>query len=109
MLSQVQQDQKDLPAAVAANQNAGSGEAVQNLAAVSTLLHLAVTSKAAAVQTATASTSASASSASSSSDDKNSGGSGSGSGNSQKKHHNHHVEGVRRWARRNLVVDDEKL
>lgn len=104
MLSQVQQDQKDLPAAVAANQNAGSDEAVQNLAAVSTLLHLAVTSKAAAVQT----TAAAAESTSASSSSGNGNGNNASSGNG-KKHHNHHVEGVRRWARRNLVVEDEKL
>ncbi|KUI59668.1 hypothetical protein VP1G_06903 [Cytospora mali] len=92
MLSQVQQDQKDLPAAVAANQNAGSDEAVKNLAAVKTLLHLSVTSKAAAVQTPAASATGSANSAS-----------------GRKKHHQQHVEGVKRWAKRNLAVDDEKL
>ncbi|ROW04722.1 hypothetical protein VMCG_04875 [Cytospora schulzeri] len=106
MLSQVQQDQKDLPAAVAANQNAGSDEAVNNLAAVTSLLHLAVTSKAAAVQTATAvpasGSSASSSSSSSSNDNDNSGG-------NRQQHHNHHFGGFRRWARRDLAVDDEKL
>lgn len=96
MLAQVQQDQKDLPAAVAAVQNAGTDEGVKNLAAVSTLLHLSVTSKAAAVQTPGVSVSGN------NNNNNNKGG-------NNKQFHNHHVEGVKRWAKRNLVVDDQKL
>lgn len=50
-LTEIQENQVDLPAAVAANQNAGTDEAVQGLAAVNTLLGLTITSKAAPVQT----------------------------------------------------------
>lgn len=96
MLAQVQQNQEDLPAAVAANQNAGTDQAVQNLAAVSTLLHLSVTSKAAAVATASAS--------GTSTDSSNNKSSGKSS-----KHDHHRDNKVRRWAKRNMVVDEEKL
>ncbi|KAI0377601.1 hypothetical protein F5Y04DRAFT_263721 [Hypomontagnella monticulosa] len=51
VLAQVQQDQQDLPAAVAAIQNAGSDSAVQGVAVVSSLLKQTVVSKAAPVQT----------------------------------------------------------
>lgn len=93
MLAQVQQNQQDLPAAVAANQNAGTNQAIQNLEAVSTLLHLSVTSKAAAVATASPS--------GSSSDTTNS--------KSKDKKSHHHDNKVRRWAKRNMVIDEEKL
>lgn len=49
--NQIAENQIDLPVAIAANQNAGSGAAVQGLAAVKALLGISVTSKAAAVQT----------------------------------------------------------
>ncbi|KAJ2904059.1 putative gas1-like protein, partial [Zalerion maritima] len=45
VLAQVQQDQADLPAAIEANQNAGSEEALQNAAAVEALLQNAVVTK----------------------------------------------------------------
>ncbi|KAI1100829.1 hypothetical protein F4804DRAFT_32907 [Jackrogersella minutella] len=60
ILKQVAQDQADLPAAVAAIQNAGSGEAVQNAAIVSSLLQQTVTSKPAAVETLSVATGAAA-------------------------------------------------
>lgn len=61
--TEIAQNQIDLPAAVAANQNAGTGEAVQGLAAVNSLLGLTVTSKAAAVQTVAVATSSATSKA----------------------------------------------
>ncbi|KAI2616158.1 hypothetical protein GGS26DRAFT_578777 [Hypomontagnella submonticulosa] len=51
VLAQVQQDKQDLPAAVAAIQNAGTDEALQGVAVVSSLLKQTVVSKAAPVQT----------------------------------------------------------
>ncbi|XDG08624.1 hypothetical protein ABKA04_008239 [Annulohypoxylon sp. FPYF3050] len=51
VFAQVAQDQKDLPAAVAAIQNAGSDEALQNVAVVSSILGDKVTSLPASVQT----------------------------------------------------------
>ncbi|RFU27777.1 hypothetical protein B7463_g8556, partial [Scytalidium lignicola] len=48
---QVAQDQLDFPAAVAANQQAGTGEAVQGLAAVNALLKISVTTKTSPTQT----------------------------------------------------------
>ncbi|KAI2463495.1 hypothetical protein F4781DRAFT_118960 [Annulohypoxylon bovei var. microspora] len=51
VFAQVAQDQKDLPAAVAAIQNAGSDEALQGVAVVSSLLGDSVTSLPASVQT----------------------------------------------------------
>lgn len=49
--AQVQQDQKDLPAAVAANQNAGTPEQVAALDTVSKMLDISVTTRPAPVQT----------------------------------------------------------
>lgn len=49
--AQIAQNQVDLPVAVAANQQAGTGEAVQGLAAVNALLGVSVTTKASPVQT----------------------------------------------------------
>ncbi|KAK7738368.1 hypothetical protein SLS53_006180 [Cytospora paraplurivora] len=130
VLDQVKQDQKDLPAAVKANQNAGTDEAVKNLAAVSSLLNLSVVSKAASVQTpaaaaatgaakvsATATGSGSKASSTGSSKGKGKGegkGNGSSKGNnnssggSGKKHHQANDK-VRRWAKRNLVIDEERV
>ncbi|KAI2605591.1 hypothetical protein GGR54DRAFT_448025 [Hypoxylon sp. NC1633] len=51
VFAQVAQDQADLPAAVAAIQNAGSDEALQNVAVVSSILKQTVTSLPASVQT----------------------------------------------------------
>ncbi|KAI1371864.1 hypothetical protein F4677DRAFT_434362 [Hypoxylon crocopeplum] len=51
VFAQVAQDQADLPAAVAAIQNAGADEALQNAAVVSSLLKQTVTSLPASVQT----------------------------------------------------------
>ncbi|KAI1135921.1 hypothetical protein F5Y05DRAFT_415516 [Hypoxylon sp. FL0543] len=51
VFAQVAQDQADLPAAIAAVQNAGSDEALQNVAVVSSILGQSVTSIPASVQT----------------------------------------------------------
>ncbi|KAI0105838.1 hypothetical protein F4814DRAFT_76568 [Daldinia grandis] len=51
VFKQVSQDQADLPAAIAAIQNAGSDEGLKNAAAVSSLLKQTVTSLPASVQT----------------------------------------------------------
>ncbi|OTA89066.1 hypothetical protein M434DRAFT_79846 [Hypoxylon sp. CO27-5] len=51
VFAQVAQDQADLPAAVAAIQNAGSDEALQNVAVVSSILGQSITSLPASVQT----------------------------------------------------------
>nr|AIP87503.1 hypothetical protein gNR604 [fungal sp. NRRL 50135] len=51
VLAQIQQNQADLPVAVAANQKDGTDEGKQNLVNVQQLLALSVTSKAAPVQT----------------------------------------------------------
>jgi hypothetical protein len=48
---QIEQNIKDLPVAVEANQNAGADSAVQNKAAVDALLGLTITSSASPVQT----------------------------------------------------------
>ncbi|KAI0434918.1 hypothetical protein F5Y09DRAFT_155637 [Xylaria sp. FL1042] len=55
--AQVAQDVKDLPAALAANQAAGTEEELQNAATVSKLLQISVVSSAAPTQTAAASNS----------------------------------------------------
>ncbi|KAI1209336.1 uncharacterized protein F4807DRAFT_103657 [Annulohypoxylon truncatum] len=51
VFAQVAQDQQDLPAAIAAIQNAGSDEALQNVAVVSSILGDSITSLPASVQT----------------------------------------------------------
>lgn len=51
VLAQVQQNQQDLPAALKANANAGSTEALQNAAAVDQILGVTVTTKSSPVQT----------------------------------------------------------
>lgn len=93
VLAQVAQDNKDLPGAVAAIQDAGTDEALQNVAVVSQLLGQTVTSLPAPVQTldvatgvaapaatdATATASSAAASATSSG--KNNGGNGKGNNN----------------------------
>lgn len=130
MLDQVKQDQKDLPAAVKANQNAGTDEAVKNLAAVSSLLNLSVVSKAAAVQTpaatgaarvsATATATGSGSGAASTGSSSKGKGKGKGEGSGSSRGNNNSSSGsgkkhqqadgkVRRWARRNLVIDEERV
>ncbi|KAI0882379.1 uncharacterized protein GGS22DRAFT_51014 [Annulohypoxylon maeteangense] len=71
VFAQVAQDQKDLPAAIAAIKDAGANEALQNVAVVSSILGDSVTSLPASVQTPNVATGAAATATSATSAAKN--------------------------------------
>jgi hypothetical protein len=122
VLKQVAENQADLPVAIAANQEAGSTQAEQNLNAVNSLLAIAVTTKASPVttpvvqlggaSTATASAAATTTTAASKSGSKASGGnrsgSGNGKGNTSNNRNNRRALGSGlRWAKRYVVAGED--
>ncbi|KAF2969725.1 hypothetical protein GQX73_g3799 [Xylaria multiplex] len=87
--AQVAQDIKDLPAALAANQAAGSEEGLKNAAIVSELLQISVVSKAAPTQTLVADVPATTTSAEAvATSDAATGGNSRGHRNSNNRHNN---------------------
>ncbi|GAW21144.1 hypothetical protein ANO14919_106610 [Xylariales sp. No.14919] len=102
--AQVAQDVKDLPAALAANQAAGSEEGLKNAAIVSKLLQISVVSSAAPTQTfvpdeAATTTSAAAVATSDAATDGNSRGHRSGNGNRHNNNNNNNNNNNKRSAR----------
>jgi hypothetical protein len=119
VLKQVAENQADLPVAIAANQEAGSSQADQNLKAVNSLLAIAITTKASptttpvvqlggASTTATASAAATTTTAASKGGAKGSGRNGNKNGNASSGQNNKRGLGSGlRWAKRYVVASEQ--
>lgn len=117
VLAQVQQNQADFPAAVAANQAAGSTEADQNAKAVASILANTVVSKEApqqtptvvlgAAATETAASPAATTTAATTGNGRNGNGRNRGGNRNQNNNNKRSPSNALRWARRFVVAGQD--